>query len=141
VTPDERFDSLEVQLGALARQVDATIVRTDSIEQNLAYERGRVDNEVARNNRLEVRADVDSAVLAQLRAEGVLAQEHSVQLEEALKSSRLIGAAIGIVMVNLKITEDKAFAVLRTVSQNTNQRLVDVARLTVMTGETPSRVQ
>jgi hypothetical protein len=47
-------------------------------------------------------------------------------LEIALRSSREIGIAIGIVMSNHKVTETVAFDMMRTVSQRTNRKIRDV---------------
>jgi len=58
-------------------------------------------------------------------------------LEIALKSARRIGAAIGIVMANRKLTEDQAFDVLVRVSQDTHRKLRDLADEVVLTGIIP----
>ena len=49
------------------------------------------------------------------------------QLGVALTSNREIGVAIGIVMVNHKLTEERAFDLLSGVSQHTNRKLRVVA--------------
>jgi AmiR/NasT family two-component response regulator len=48
-------------------------------------------------------------------------------MDEALKSSRTIGAAIGIIMASRRLGEAEAFEVLRAVSQNSNRKLRDLA--------------
>lgn len=60
------------------------------------------------------------------------------QLQTALTSARTIGAALGIVMVSQKITQDQAFQVLRQFSQNRNVKLRDLADEVVITGVLPS---
>ena len=50
-----------------------------------------------------------------------------MHLREALRSSRTIGAAIGIVMVDRNVGEDEAFAVLSRASQDTNRKLSAIA--------------
>ena len=49
------------------------------------------------------------------------------QLSTALATRRLIGQAIGIVMVAYKVDEDRAFAYLTRISNNENVKLRDVA--------------
>jgi AmiR/NasT family two-component response regulator len=58
-------------------------------------------------------------------------------LEVALRSSRMIGMAIGIVMERCKISEDEAFALLVHVSQHTHRKLRDLASELVFTGVIP----
>lgn len=60
--------------------------------------------------------------------------DHVAHLERALDSNRRIGAATGIIMCRHDLTEDAAFARLRTVSQRSNRKLRDVADDVVMTG-------
>jgi len=62
------------------------------------------------------------------------AENRSADLEQALSSNRQIGAAIGILMASHKLTSDRAFALLRKASNDTNRRLRDVADDVVLTG-------
>lgn len=55
-------------------------------------------------------------------------------LQGAIATSRRIGAAIGIVMAALKITEDQAFGVLTKISQRQNRKLRVIADDIVLTG-------
>ena len=48
-------------------------------------------------------------------------------LEAGLLSSRLIGAAVGLVMAEHQVSRSTAFAMLRAMSQNSNTRLAAVA--------------
>jgi AmiR/NasT family two-component response regulator len=67
----------------------------------------------------------------------------SAQTEENLRSAlvtrTLIGQAQGILMERLKITPDQAFGLLSRLSQQSNIKLREVARLLVQTGEVPGR--
>jgi transcriptional regulator with GAF, ATPase, and Fis domain len=69
----------------------------------------------------------------------------SAQTEEHLRSAMatrtLIGQAQGILMERLKITPERAFAVLSRLSQERNEKLRNVARQLVETGELPRRQQ
>ena len=62
------------------------------------------------------------------------AREKATQLERALITGREIGMAIGVLMATHKITKDDSFALLRIVSQNSNRKVIDVAREVVDTG-------
>lgn len=49
------------------------------------------------------------------------------QLNEALQSRDMIGQAKGILMEREGLTDQEAFDMLRTISQNTNVKLRDIA--------------
>lgn len=70
---------------------------------------------------------------------------HRAQTEEHLRSAMatrtMIGQAEGILMERLKITADQAFAVLSRLSQERNEKLRDVARRLVETGDIPPSPQ
>ncbi|HEX2903983.1 MAG TPA: GAF and ANTAR domain-containing protein [Jatrophihabitans sp.] len=65
------------------------------------------------------------------------AEDHSANLETALESSREIGMALGILMAHRKITDEAAFDLLRTASQNLHRKLRDVASEVMETGTLP----
>jgi len=79
----------------------------------------------------EARALVDREMIAELQADGVLSREHAEHMERALRSSRVIGASIGILMESRHLSEDEAFATLSQTSQNSNRKLRDIAELIV----------
>ncbi|MEA2485494.1 MAG: hypothetical protein QOD46_605 [Actinomycetota bacterium] len=80
--------------------------------------------------------DEETATLFAREASVALANAHAFdqvraaanQLEEGLKSSRMIGLAMGILVEREHCTEDEAFDMLRVISQNTNIKLRDVAQ-------------
>jgi len=84
-------------------------------------------------DRAEARLDVDEALIATLTADGVLSRQHAANLEEALRSARIIGAAIGIVMENRAVSEAEAFMSLSRASQDTNRKLRVIADEVVKT--------
>jgi AmiR/NasT family two-component response regulator len=59
-------------------------------------------------------------------------------LWRAIDSRHLIGQAQGILMERLKLSPEKAFAVLRRHSQQSNIKLHEVAATLVRTGQLPS---
>lgn len=62
------------------------------------------------------------------------AQDKVANLEQALQNARLIGAAVGIVMANRKITYEQAFQVLRDMSQRSHRKIRDLSEEVVFTG-------
>lgn len=104
----------------LQRQIDALLAQGAQNHEGIADLERRTDA-------LEVQATIDREMMIDLQAEGLLAAEHAAHLERALKSSRTIGAAIGLLMGSRDIDEDQAFALLKQVSQNTNRKLRELA--------------
>lgn len=56
-------------------------------------------------------------------------------LEAALQTSRDIGAAIGVLVERYRVTPEHAFSMLRTVSSQTNRKLVTIAEELLHSGE------
>jgi len=80
--------------------------------------------------------DVAMAELVAHHAAGAItwARERS-QLEDAVASRRLIGQAVGVLMMRHRLTQHEAFDVLKRYSQETNTRLREVAGQLVTTEE------
>src|SRR3954447_13569954 len=64
---------------------------------------------------------------------------HARQLGQALASRDLIGQAKGILMERYRVNSEQAFRMLVSSSQNTNIKLVEVARWLTETGDQPRR--
>jgi GAF domain-containing protein len=64
-------------------------------------------------------------------------RERADQLEDALRSSREIGMAMGVLMGRTGVTQDEAFALLRRTSQQLHRKLREVAAEVVETGQLP----
>lgn len=73
-----------------------------------------------------------------LEAQAVLDRTDIEHLHVALDSARQIGAGVGVVMTTIKVTEAEAFELLKHVSQNTNQKLRELAAEVVRTGAVPT---
>ena len=84
--------------------------------------------------KLEEQQQVDQDLIAHLEAEGVLDQVKIANLETALITARRIGAAMGILMARQHVTDQRAFQLLRDVSQATHRKLRDVAEDVILTG-------
>ena len=82
-------------------------------------------------DKIEAAELVDREMIAEIQADGELSREHAKEMEQALRSSRVIGAAIGILMASRSLNEDQAFAVLAKASQDSNRKLRDIAQLLV----------
>ncbi|HEY2273702.1 MAG TPA: ANTAR domain-containing protein [Jatrophihabitantaceae bacterium] len=77
--------------------------------------------------------DRTEQVLAQAR-ERQSADETNTNLQAALASNRRIGTAVGILMVQRRITDSAAFDLLRLASQRTHRKLREIAEEVVHTG-------
>jgi hypothetical protein len=139
--PDADSDR-ERRFDELSARVDANRIDIDDLTRraNASNHRARVSDEASaeqdlRISHLEARTEIDRDLIAQLQADGLLALEHAAHLEEALRSARLIGAAMGIVMAGRKVTEAQAFAVPKMASQRSNQKLRVLAEELVRTGD------
>jgi GAF domain-containing protein len=62
------------------------------------------------------------------------------QLRSSLASRTVIDQALGIIMARERCTQDRAFSILRSASQNSNVKLRDIANaiVTSISGEPPS---
>jgi AmiR/NasT family two-component response regulator len=60
--------------------------------------------------------------------------DHARHLGQALESRDLIGQAKGILMERFRVTSEQAFRMLVSSSQNTNIKLIEVARWLTDTG-------
>ena len=105
MSPDPAHEpDMQAQIDDLARRVSVNRADIDALE--------------ARADKSEARTDDIHDMIADLQHQGVLSHEHAAQMEEALKSSRTIGAAIGMIMASRGVCEEEAFTILRTASQN-----------------------
>lgn len=66
------------------------------------------------------------------------ARREIAQLQVALRSSRTIGIAVGMVVERYEIGPEAAFAFLVRVSQHTNRKLCGIAAELVRTREVPT---
>ena len=73
----------------------------------------------------------------ELKTALIEAQAKTDNLNAALKHSRVIGQAIGIVMDRRRIPETEAFAYLRDLSNLRNVKVHDLAQWIVESGELP----
>lgn len=121
---------LERRLATLERLVDANRAEVDSLSKRATRADDRADQgevrstaQDARMDSLEAQSELDRKVMAQLQAEGLLNDEHAAHLQQALSSSRRIGAAIGMVMLTRHVDDVEAFDLLCTASKHSNRRL------------------
>ena len=64
-------------------------------------------------------------------------EEQASNLQVALESNRRIGIALGIIMIEYRVTDQVAFDMLRMFSQNQNRKLREVAEDVALTGVLP----
>lgn len=86
------------------------------------------DGPMARVDELGGGVDADCGTCESLRSE-------VTNLEYALKTSRTIGMAMGILIERHKLSPELAFEMLRLASQHGNRKLRDLALDLVYTGE------
>lgn len=91
----------------------------------------------ARPDAFTARSEQVGWLLASHAAVALVSARHAENMEFALQSSRAIGEAIGIVMVQRKISESAAFDLLRSSSQRSNMKLRDLAESIILTGQLP----
>ncbi|MGY1702934.1 GAF and ANTAR domain-containing protein [Geodermatophilus sp. SYSU D00697] len=86
--------------------------------------------------------DADSEAIARIfavhAALALAAAEREEHLEAALRSRDRIGQAKGILMERYKLTPERAFAVLASISSATNRKLRDIADEITTTGAIPT---
>lgn len=77
---------------------------------------------------------LDDDLLTECQGKLLVVEEQNRNLKIALQSARRIGAAIGILMAEHKITDDRAFESLRLASQESNRKLREIAEIVLETG-------
>lgn len=77
------------------------------------------------------------AVHAALALAAAACRRGRAELREALRSSRAIGIALGIIMAQRRVTSSDAFDVLRTCAQRQHRKVREVAADIALTGEVP----
>jgi hypothetical protein len=95
----------------------------------------RADASDARADEAELAALVDREVIADLQREGVLNRVNQAQMEQALASSRIIGAAIGMLMESQKVSYDQAFVAFVNASSRSGHKLHDLAAALVASAD------
>jgi GAF domain-containing protein len=76
----------------------------------------------------DTEAETIGSVLAAHAAAAVLASRENQHLQSALSSRDRIGQAKGIIMERFKVDDVQAFEMLKQLSQESNTRLVEIAR-------------
>lgn len=112
----------------------------DELSERVAKNSRRIDRNSGRIDDLEEQSRIDRELLLELQADRLLRTEQVGHLEEALASARRIGAAVGIVMAQHRMTEEQAFGVIRKASNDRNAKLRHVAEDIVESGSTDGLV-
>lgn len=130
-----RYKDLDARVAENEAKIAALEARADEARDRASAGEARAQDDQQRIEALEGRADVDAVLIAELRAEGLVGKAETANLTLALRTSRKIGAAIGILMATHRVSEEAAFQLLRKASMDANQKLRDVADEVVRTGE------
>lgn len=136
-----QIDELVRRIAANRGDIDTLGTRADESDIRADAAEARADAAEVRTDNIEARVRIDHDLIIDLQAEGILSREHALQLEEALKSSRVIGTAIGVIMASRDVGEDDAFTVLKVASQNSNRKLREVATDLVNSAHLPGQRQ
>jgi len=83
--------------------------------------------------RLDAEDETTGVVLAAHAAAAILASRQGEQLESALSTRDRIGQAKGIIMERFGVDDVQAFEMLRRLSQDSNTRLIEVAKRVIDT--------
>lgn len=76
-------------------------------------------------------------ILARHAAVAVATARHEETMAQAVDARKLVGQAMGILMERFDVDGDKAFAILKRYSQDTNTKLRDVAQQLIDTRKLP----
>ena len=129
-----RIEQIEARMQVNRADIDSLIVKSELADARADVSEAQADEDRGRITQLEAQALVDHELILELQADGLVNREQVEHLEEALSTSRKIGAAIGIVMANRRLDERGAFEVLRKASSLSNRKLRLVAEDVVLTG-------
>ncbi|GAA2738884.1 hypothetical protein GCM10009867_32390 [Pedococcus aerophilus] len=109
---EERVDDLAATVAQDHGDIEKLQYQADEATQRADARDVREDLQGGRLDSLETHVDVDRAMIMELQEDGLLSTKHAAELEVALRTSRKIGVAIGIVMSHLQVGEEEAFAFL-----------------------------
>jgi hypothetical protein len=134
-TPSTELDEIRDILRVNRADIDELQSQLSAAEDRATEDEDRAAAQTRRMDDLEARLDVDATLIAELQADGLLAHEQVAQLEQALRTSRTIGAALGIIMADRHVGEREAFDLLSRRSQGTNRKLRVLAEEVVRHGD------
>lgn len=139
-----RLDATEQQASVSKSRADKAELRADdsATRADAAEGRNNEENVRARDDRrrladLEGRVDAHDEMIHELQAEGLITSEQVTNLEAALETARVIGAAVGVIMTLHHVSQVEAFRILKKASMDGNRKLRLVAEEVVLTGHAP----
>lgn len=77
-------------------------------------------------------------ILASHASVAVASARHEETMSQAVDARKLVGQAMGILMERFDVDDDRAFAILKRYSQDTNTKLRDVAQQLIDTRKLPN---
>lgn len=132
------LESTQQQLDDLGARIREAQAKIAALQEEAAKARRRVDLAEGRADAVRRRMGMLEArareTIRALQAEALVHREDTENLQAALKTSRTIGAAIGIIMAAYAVDEPGGFAILRKASQDGNRKLAALAEEIVFTG-------
>ena len=124
---DRRIRHIMVGMSHDPAHYEELQAQIDAITGRIAVNRADIDALQAHADESDARVDDIRDMITELQDAGLLSREHASQMEQALKTSRTIGAAIGIIMASRDVGQNEAFDILVRASQNSNRKLRDLA--------------
>lgn len=125
-----------------AHQAAERAHRLEELEARVAQNRADIDaiealaqEKISVLDRVADQCDANWEMIEILQADGLKLHDHDQQMEQALQSSRQIGAAVGIIMATRNVTEKEASQTLVAASQQTNTKLKNIAGRVVSVAE------
>lgn len=120
---------------SLTDRADESEARADKAELRAEDHQAQAEQVLLRVEHLERHVEIDRAMILELQVDGLVGQAKVENLEVALRSARVIGEALGIVMSQRKVDEREAFALLAQASKNANRKVRLLAEDIVRTGD------
>lgn len=147
VVKEQVFNARDLRTDDRWPEFGRRAAETEGIQSMLSFRLYVEDDDAMRvglncySSQLAAFDDTSELIGLLLATHGALAVRAAVKtrkvenLEIALKNSREIGIAMGVLMTNHKITREQAFDLLRVASQHTHRKLAAIAAEVVDTGD------
>ena len=117
------MENLDGTPGRFQDQLDDLAAMVASNSADIEALAKRADESDLRQDASEAQAALDRDILATLQIDEELTRAHVEQLQEALRTSRVIGTAIGMIMTSRGLTHEQALEVLKDASSRANVKL------------------
>ncbi|HZX04124.1 GAF and ANTAR domain-containing protein [Kribbella sp.] len=132
-TADERWPELGAQAPGIRSVLDVPLATGDAPRHTV----GVLGLYGAEPGAFTADDEAIAYVLAQHASVAVASARHEETMAQAVDARKLVGQAMGILMERFDVDGDRAFAILKRYSQDTNTKLRDVAQQLIDTRKLP----